>query len=219
MKKTIRFFVSCSLILTLLFTVSIPTFANDKIDKLHDVEMQISQDLINENLDASVKTLEKTETIAFLDYLKSKDTVVNLNNKLTSENFILDANLSAAFEIMDNASSNAVIFAFEFYKNASADTIVVTHVYDEITDTIVLTYAQKITSDSNISDFYVNKNLPSSDHSSTAFYKSKDVSFLCGLSSTVACGAFSAMLFAFVPASIAVGMSCSAAFALVCSYA
>ena len=44
-------------------------------------------------------------------------------------------------------------------------------------------------------------------------------SFLCGLSGTVACSLFSAMLFALVPVSIVAGMTCSAAFAYVCSYA
>lgn len=219
MKKIIRSLISCLMASTLLFTVSIPAFANSENTKLNDVKKQISQNLVEENIDASVNTIEFSETTSLLDYLKAKNEISDLNVQLKSDKYTLDNTRSAAFEILYNTSTDAIILAFEFYENKLNDTIVVTHIYDETTDTIAFTYAQKITSDSKVSDYFVNNNIPTNNQPSTTFYKSKDVSFLCGLSSTVACGAFSAMLFAFVPASIAVGMSCSAAFAWVCSHA
>lgn len=223
MKKYLSYMLSGILVLTIIFTTNIPVFAHSADNILQNVESQISDDLVTEGINASVHTMTATDTSSFLYYLKSKSEVADLKHKLKSDDYILDSERVAAFEILDNDSYDAVIFAYEVYVNSSNDTVMVTYIYDETTDILALSYAQEITSDSKVSDYHVCRHASLTDqpvaHSVVMARKSDPVSFLCGLSSTVACGAFSAMLFAFVPASIAVGLSCSAAFAWVCSHA
>ena len=97
-------------------------------------------------------------------------------------------------------------------------------IFDELQNKVVYTFAQ-LNSDSiqGQGEVYFSENEKAGIRTSSSRVKRalklNSTSFLCGLSGTVACGAFSAMLFAFIPASIAAGLSCSAAFSWVCGHA
>lgn len=86
-------------------------------------------------------------------------------------------------------------------------------VYYPQTDSMLNIWAEKIDS-SGISNHYY-------DFSEFNVPKTRDfntISFLCGMSSSLACGSFSAMLFALPIASVVGGLGCEALFWYVCSY-
>lgn len=210
MKKKI---ISIVLFFILIFSITTTSFAQSNQPDLQTAKSKVEQALLEENIDASVQILDNSDTSSFLRYLKSENSVIELSEKLASDHYSLDSYRSSALEILDNTSDNGAIFACEIYQNNLNDTIVVTYLYDVASDKLELTYAQKITENFEISDYFAKHEITSSK------WRSFNVeSFICSMGGAIACTAYSAMLMALVPLSIAAGMTCSTAFAWVCSH-
>lgn len=212
--KIKRLFTSLLLAVILVFTSVISSFAASNTDPLDDVTEKVKNELVKQNIDAEVTRLSSEDATAFFGYMKTKVSVKQLMNSLQEENYVLDEDNTLSMEISDNTSYASMMIGMEVYKDGDENTVVTTYFYDITNDSLEVLYAQKITPDKNVSDYFLKHDTTPSQ------LKSFNVqSFICGLGGTLACGAYSAMLMAIVPLSIAAGITCSAAFAYVCAYA
>lgn len=210
MKRLLSIAVLFSFIMTFMHTV----YASSPNNAVNSVKKEIQRLLLDNGYNANVDVLNRKDEKTFLKYLRNNNKVAELDIKLRKDNFICSNDGKAVFEICDKNTHNAVMFAFEKYNDVKGDSILVIHIYDETTDSIKLTYAQKITCNLHVSNYFIYR-----DKATMQLRDFNATSFVCGLGRTLACGAFSAMLFAFIPASNAVGMTCGTAFAWVCSHA
>lgn len=212
MKRILSFILLFSFIITLNTQV----YASISESSIETVKREMQKLLKESNYDVTSRYLNERETKSFFDYLHINSEVRRLDLKLKNDGFKKSNEGTAVFEICDNKSDDAGMFAFEKYTNLKGDSILVIHIYDETTSSIKFTYAQKITFNSKVSNYYVYRNMLTHGANFISF---NGAGFICSMGGTIACSLFSAMLFAFVPASIAVGMSCGTAFAWVCSHA
>lgn len=195
---------------------SVSVSASEKVSKV-EVEDVVQDAIDTSGMEATaVKVSEEESSSLWENNVAQKESTRNLLQNLQEEKYQeIEVEEPLAVEIEDEEDKNSVYYLFKGYKNDKKETVVAMFIYEPSSDEMLLTTAEKITNDSNMETYYEESNRDISLMSG----KFNTISFLCGLSGTVACGSFSAMLFAFVPASIAVGMTCSTAFAYVCSYA
>ncbi len=211
-------FMSMILSLFLLFNSVMTTHASGYTIDLNETKNQMQEVLDEENIDASVSILSSDEAVSFLRYIRNSYTIQSLDLQLKNDGYSLVESKIAAFEILDNFSDKGAIFAFETYTNTNNDSLLIIYMYDEQKDQLELIHGSVITATLQQVSYYTSYFQPVSYNRYT-LQDFNDRSFLCSLSAAVACTAFSAMLFAFIPASIAVGLTCDAAFAYVCGYA
>lgn len=207
-KKLIALITVCALCLTSTASV----FAADANNNVAD----IVQNVIDENhLDASAVQLQEHEyQDVWNSYFSQHHGITELNSILDKDGFVESAEQNnVAVEITDNGNGSLkYYYYYKFYENAAGEKVVAMFIHSPNTKDFYGVYAEKIDTNNIGSEYYslVEGEMPEATTYSV-------IGFLCGLSGTVACGAFSAMIFAFVPASIAVGMTCGAAFDWVCS--
>lgn len=166
-------------------------------------------------MDATVTQLQdESYTNVWNKYFANQQGVIDLENKLNADGFMASEELDdMAVKITDNGNDYmCYYYYYKFYENADGEKVVTMFAHSPNTRDLYNIYSEKVNVNNECTEYYsfVDGHMPEAVTYDT-------VSFLCGLSGTIACGAFSAMLFAFVPASIAVGMTCGAAFDWVCS--
>jgi len=174
----------------------------------------------NENI--SVRTLTEYEDSHLRSYLNRFSEVNELNNKLESDNYVLDKDLCTSIELFDTSTYEGVIYVVATYADEHYNRVLVLITYNERTSKIDFMYAGKIGDgqQDKIKDYYAYRTGVGCIYSDTIqseFLEPKiSSSTICSLGGTFACTVYSAALFAFVPASIVAGLTCGAAFAFVC---
>ncbi|GEM_PF-5349057 len=214
MLKKSKKVIAIVLVCVLISLTSMCAFAtNDDVS----VENIVQEVIDSYEMDVTATQLTQDEYIQIWDqYFADHNGVIGLMDRLENDEFveaITDGN-SAIVVTSNNDPAISIYYCFKFYQNAFGETVLTMFVYDPVTDNMLAIMAEKINVNNETESYY-----EFSEFNAPQTRAFNWQSFLCGLTGTVACGCFSAMLFAFVPASIAVGMSCSAAFAYVCSYA
>lgn len=196
----------------MLFSLSQTAFAseNNYVNEMQDI-------IDNSNLDATVMELQQSKRDELWNqYIKKSNGVDALLSQLMKDEFSESNNIDdKAIEVADNMNQDLrMYYYFKFYENASSEIIMVMFVYSPNSSGIFSIWAGKISGDS-VEEYY--KDITDDPYP----VKTRDFnteSFICSLGGTIACTLYSAMLFAIVPASIAAGLTCGAAFAYVCSY-
>lgn len=195
--------------------MSVSAFANEDVNSIDLNTEQIIQSAANETgVDVKVEQLSKENSLHLWEQSISQDiNAKELFAKLNEENYAEQASRdSLAVKISDKDRPSLYSdYFFKAYENDQKETVLAMFVYVPQTRSVLLTSAKKIGNDGVVSAYYDATN-------KTAVPRQRDaVSFICGLSGTFACSAFSAMIFAFPIASILVGASCGAIFDYVCS--
>lgn len=207
-KKVLSFIMVC--VLCLATTTSV--FASDTNVNAAD----IVQNVVDKNyLNASVTQLLGNDyRDIWNEFFAGHYGVEELKNTLYAEGYSEIAEMNeVAVKIVDNRNNDLIYYYYyKFYQNASGEKVAAMFIHSPNTRNMYGIYAEKIDTNNMGSEYY---SLVEGDMPEISTYDT--IGFLCGLSGTVACSAYSAMLFAFVPASIIVGLTCGAAFDWVCS--
>lgn len=185
---------------------------------------------LNKQIKHSALKNVKIERISFSEqnklenFINGKQEIINLNRKLKKDGFKkINYTSDKVIKIVGGNHSSILYYVMNAYENKKNEKVITLTIFSEDTNQILITYSEKLDENYSNSIYDISHSEYRFNHiqnyNSTMYSKSNfDVkSFLCSMTGTVACGAFSAMLFAFVPASIAVSMTCGAAFAYVCS--
>ncbi len=214
MKSIIQKLFASVLVCALVFSTSAVTvFATEP----SSVPVTVQEIVDESGIDATVTTLNQSEyDELWVTAITKQQSVVDFLNKTVADGYqMLSGQNGVAVKVTDNIQQqNNAYMMSKAFQNENGETLVAMFIFNPQTNSILRIYAEKVGVD-NVSSLY-------HKYDNLVLPRTRDFSmqsFLCGLTGAVACGAFSAMLFMFVPASIAVGMSCSTAFAYVCGYA
>lgn len=212
-EKAMKKILSVILVCILSISMSTTIFAQSERRDLKYVKEEVEKLFIEQKIDGTIDIFNDIDTKAFLRYIRNKKTVIELEKMLSLEGYTLDESKNSVINIIDNKSYAGFIMGFEVYQNPKDDMVVVCYLYETENDALQLVFAQKIDTNSKVSEYFVKH-----DTTPTQWRAFNQASFLCGLGSTIACGAYSAMLMAIPPASVIGGLTCELAFAWVCAH-
>ena len=213
MKKNIKVFFTVLLCVTLCFSSALNIFAADE-----DITEKVVQESVDAyDIDATAISLSVEEYTqiwnqSFMTHKAIEELIDSLENDGFEE---IQEYGNMAVKINDNKDSSLfVYYYFKCYQNDLGETVFSMFVYHPQTDSMLNMWAEKI--DSNgISNNYYNF----SEYNASKTRDFSTTSFLCSMSSSVACSSYAAMLFAFPIAAGFVGLGCETLFWYVCSYA
>lgn len=224
----IKRFFSFILALIVIFSFEANSFAltnSTPTNKIPNMVEEVNKQIDYNNLkNVKVEKISLNEQNEIQNFINSKQEMVNLNKKLKKDGFKeISYNGDKVLRIIGGNYSSILYYVMNAYENNKNEKVITLTIFSEDTNQILITYSEKL--DKNFSnsvyDISYNKyNFNQVRPYNATMYPTAEFdvkAFLCGMTGTVACSAFSAMLFAFVPASIAVGMTCAAAFNYVCS--
>jgi len=212
MKKNKKVFLTVLLCVTLCFSSTLNIFASDE-----EITEKVVQENVNTNdIDATAISLSTEEyTQIWNQSFMTHEAIEELMDSLENDGFeeIQEYN-NMAVKITDNEDPSLfVYYYFKCYKNDLGETVFSMFVYHPQTDSMLNIWAEKIDSSGASNNYY--------DFSEYNVPKTRDfntISFLCSMTSKIACASYSAMLFALPIAAGLVGLGCEVAFWYVCSY-
>lgn len=202
-------FLTMCMVLTTLFPVT--AFAADENPLLNTVQ-QSFDDL---GLKTDVSEVSGDHYTEVWDNVSKLTGATEFLEKIQNDGFSLYQEI-AAFRVDDTIGTNSMYFISHAYKNDADDIVTVVYVYNPRTNNIVRVFAAKVDTNGYATEYYEYEG----KFVMTRDVTGNDLSFFCGMSSTVVCTIWTAMFMALpIVGQIAAGLSCGAAFAYVCSYA
>lgn len=224
----IRKFFCLFLTLSIISLYMVNSFAfvsDSSIGKIPNMVKELDRQIkINDLKNVKVEKISKKEQQNIENFVYNKQEMRDLKKKLKKDGFKkLYYNGDKVIKIIGGNDNSILYYIMNVYVNNKNEKVVTLTIFSEDTNQILISYSEKLDRKYSNSTYHLSYSKYSFSNTKYHNYSFNSTSnfdlkaFLCGMTGTIACGAFSAMLFAFVPASIAAGMTCGAAFNYVCS--